>query len=58
MIFKNITKTITNNYLPWCKLKYYDHFKWGRVGGKVVGNGVVILGGKHLIKMPKLRRLR
>ena len=27
-------------------------------GGIVVGNGVVVLGGKNLIRMPKLRHLR
>ena len=27
-------------------------------GDKVVGNGVVVLKGEHLIRIPKLRRLR
>ena len=29
----------------------------GKEGDKVVGNGVVVSGGEHLIRMPKLRRL-
>ena len=30
----------------------------GKEEDKVVGNGVVVLGGEHLIRMLKLRRLR
>ena len=30
MIFKNTIKTISNNYLPWWKLKMYADFQWGR----------------------------
>ena len=26
-------ETIIYNYLPWCKLKWYDGFQWGRGGG-------------------------
>ena len=30
----------------------------GKEGDKVVGNGVEVLGGGHLVRIPKLRRLR
>ena len=30
----------------------------GKEEDKVMGNGVVVLGVNHLIRMPKLRRLR
>ena len=36
------------------QIKIVCWFLMGREGVKVVGNGVVVLGGDHLIRMPKL----
>ena len=57
MICKNIMKTITNNYLPWWKLKYYADFQWGRRGydgGQWSGGS----GGQELNKDAKTEALK
>ena len=40
------------------QIKISFWFSMGKEGGKVVRNGVVVLGGEHLMRMLNLRRLR
>ena len=39
-------------------IKIVYQFSIGKEGDKVVGNEVVVLGSAHIMRIPKLRRLR
>ena len=51
------TKRNNKYLLTLMQIKIVRWFLMGEEGDKVVGNGVVVLGGEHLLTMPKLRRL-
>ena len=40
------------------QIKIVCWFSMGKEKDRVVGNGVVVWGGEHLIRMPKLRHSR
>ena len=61
MIFNDLQKYNENNnkyLLTLMQIKIVFWFSIGKKRDWVVGNGVVVLGGKQLIRIPKLRRLR
>ena len=61
MRFNDLQKYIENNnkkLFTLMKIKIVCLYSIGKEGDKVVENGVVVLGGEHLTRMPKLRRLR
>ena len=58
MIFKDLQKYNNKLLLTLIKIRILLFFPVGEWGSTVVGNGVVVLGGEHLIMMLKLRRLR
>ena len=60
MRFNCLQKNNENNnkYLvTLMQIKMVYWFSMGKEGDKLVGNGVVFLGGEHLINMPKLSQL-
>ena len=61
MKFNDLQKCNENNnkyLLTLMQIKIVWWFSMGEDGGKVVVNGVVVLGVDHLIRMLKMRRLR